>query len=318
MIVTVTLNPSLDRTLEVERLVRGSVLRTSSPTLEAGGKGVNVSRALSANGIQSLAVLPVGGPEGAELSARLHSAGVDARLVPVTGRTRSNITVAEADGTVTKLNEPGSAMSADEFEAIVAVVTNAVEPGDWVVISGSVPPGVTAQQMAALADSLADRGVSLATDTSGEALVASLAARPRLIKPNRSELSEIVGRSIASIAEVIDAAIEVRGRGIEFVVVSLGVDGAVLVGPDGALVGESRVARAKSTVGAGDCFLAGFLSRFSVDESDVPAALLEALAWGAAAAALPGSSVPSPKDITHTNVQLVTQPDLDRPLVATA
>ena len=108
MIVTLTLNPSLDRTLEVDRLIRGSVLRTSSPTLEAGGKGVNVARALSANGIPCLAVLPVGGGEGAELSVRLHSAGVDARLVPVAGRTRSNITVAEADGTVTKLNEPGS------------------------------------------------------------------------------------------------------------------------------------------------------------------------------------------------------------------
>ncbi len=317
MIVTVTLNPSLDRTLEVDRLVRGSVLRTSSPTLEAGGKGVNVTRALSANGIPSLAVLPVGGGEGAELSARLQSSGVPARLVPVAGRTRSNITVAESDGTVTKFNEPGSELSAAEFDAIVVAVAESVSPGDWVLISGSVPPGVTAQQFAHLAATLADRGASLATDTSGDALVASLAARPRLIKPNRSELAEIAKRPIGSMSEVIAAASEVRERGIEIVLVTLGADGAVLVGDDGVLVGASTVAHAKSTVGAGDCFLAGFLSRFSADESDVSSALLEGLAWGAAAAALPGTSVPSPRDITHTNVQLVSQPDLDRPLVAT-
>lgn len=316
MIHTVTLNPSLDRTLEVHQLVRGAVLRTSAPTLEAGGKGVNVSRALTANGVPSVAILPVGGSEGAELAALLDHAGVTARLVAVSGRTRSNITLAEADGTVTKLNEPGSSLADDEFDALVAAVATAADPGDWVVISGSVPPEFTAQQMLVLADGLAERHVNLAIDTSGDALVASLAARPRLIKPNRAELAEIAGTPLRSIAEVIAAAKGVREQGVEIVLVSLGADGAVLVGPTSVIVGESRVEQARSTVGAGDCFLAGFLSRFSVDESDLEGALLEALAWGAAAASLPGTTVPSPGDITRTNVQLVWQPDLDRPLVA--
>jgi 1-phosphofructokinase len=153
-------------------------------------------------------------------------------------------------------------------------------------------------------------------DTSGDALVASLAARPRLIKPNRAELSEISGRELDTISEVIAAAKGVQDRGVEIVIVSLGADGAVLVGPAGVVVGESRVDQPRSTVGAGDSFLAGFLSRFSVDETDVDAALLEALAWGAAAASLPGTSVPGPGDIDYSNVQLVLQPDLDRPLVA--
>ena len=316
MIVTVTLNPSLDRTLEVETLERGAVLRTSTPRLDAGGKGVNVTRALAANGIPSIAVLPVGGSEGAELSGLLELAGVSTRLVPVSGRTRSNITVAEADGTVTKLNEPGSAISDAEFESLIAVLRTAVSAGDWVLISGSVPPEFTAEQVRTLAGSLTDRSVSLAIDTSGEALVASLAARPRLIKPNRAELAEVTGRELGSISEVIAAAQHVQRQGVEIVLVSLGADGAVLVGPDVVIVGESHVDQPRSTVGAGDSFLAGFLSRFSVDETDVAAALLEALAWGAAAAALPGTSVPSPADITHSNVQLVWQPDLDRPLVA--
>lgn len=314
MILTVTLNPSLDRTLEVERLERGAVLRTSGPRLEAGGKGVNVTRALTANGVPSVAVLPVGGGEGAELSALLQADGVTTRLVPVAGRTRSNITLAEADGTVTKLNEPGAALSPSELGAVVASLSDAVSEGDWVVISGSVPPGFAGVHAAALTGAL-DRA-HLAIDTSGDALVHFLSAAPRLIKPNRAELAEISGRSLDSIAEVVDAAKGVRDLGVELVLVSLGADGAVLVGPSGVVVGESRVDRPRSTVGAGDCFLAGFLSRFAADESDLDAALLEALAWGAAAAALPGTGVPGPSDIDHSNVQLVWQPDLDRPLVA--
>jgi 1-phosphofructokinase len=316
VIVTVTLNPSLDRTLEVERLERGSVVRTSVPTLEAGGKGVNVTRALAANGVPSLAILPVGGTEGVELRRQLEDASVSARFVPVSGRTRSNITVAERDGTVTKLNEPGSALTPVELSTLTEVVADATSAGDWVVISGSVPPEFSTDQVIALASGVADLGAHLAIDTSGDALVASLAARPRLIKPNRAELSEIAGVELGSIAEVIDAATRVRDRGVDLVLVSLGADGAVLVGPSGVMVGESRVERPKSPVGAGDCFLAGFLSRFSLDESKVDAAMLEALAWGAAAASLPGTSVPGPSDIDHTNVQLVSQPDLDRPLVA--
>lgn len=316
MIVTVTLNPSLDRTLEIERLERGAVLRTSTPTLEAGGKGVNVTRALVANGIQSTAVLPIGGGEGAELSRLLELDGVVARFVPVAGRTRSNITIAELDGTITKLNEPGPTIAADELSALTAAIASTVSAGDWVVLSGSMPPDFTAEQIAALVHGIAGQGIQLAVDTSGEALAAALDSAPRLIKPNRVELSELVGRPLGSMADVIAAARGIHDRGVELVLVSLGADGAALVHPGGVLVGASHVANPRSTVGAGDCFLAGFLSKYALDETDVESALLEALAWGAAAAALPGTSVPAPGDIDHTNVQLVWQPDLDRPLLA--
>lgn len=316
MIITLTLNPSLDRTVEVDHLDRGQVVRTSSPTLEPGGKGVNVTRALVNNGTESIAVLPVGGAEGAELGSLLDDANAPSRLVPVSGRTRSNLTVAEPDGTITKLNEPGAALSSADFSAVTAALTGSVTDGDWVVISGSVPPECSSDQLVGLMTSVTERGASLAVDTSGDALIASLAAGPRLIKPNRTELSEAVGRSLDSMSEVIAAAEELRSRGAERVLVSLGAEGAVLVGEHGALVGESIAFRPRSAVGAGDCFLAGFLSKFSIDESDEEAAMTEALAWGAAAVGLPGTSVPGPGDIDYSNVHLVWQPDLDRPLVA--
>ena len=316
MIVTLTLNPSLDRTVEVESLERGAVIRTSEPVLEPGGKGVNVTRALSANAVSSLAIVPVAGPEGAELSRLLERDGILCRFVPVSGRTRSNTTVSEPDGTITKLNEPGSSLSDDDLTAIATAVRTSVRDGDWLVVSGSTPPDLSTEQVAALLAEATMTGAHLVIDSSGEALESALAAKPRIIKPNREELAELVGRELGSVAAVVEAAEEVRTYGVELVLVSLGAEGAVLVGPDGMLMGESHVKKPRSTVGAGDSFLAGFLSRFTVDESDVGAALLEARTWGAAATRLPGSAVPTPTDLDPSIVQLVWQPDLDRPLVA--
>jgi 1-phosphofructokinase len=316
VIVTLTLNPSLDRTVDVDALDRGAVIRTSEPVLEPGGKGVNVTRALSANGVASLAIVAVAGPEGAELSRLLERDGILCRFVPVSGRTRSNLTVCEPDGTVTKLNEPGSALADADLAAITTAVRTSVRDGDWLVVSGSTPPQLTADQVSALLAEATATGAHLVIDSSGDALSAALTVKPRVVKPNRDELAELVGRELGSVSAVVAAAEEVRARGVEFVLVSLGAEGAVLVGPDGMLVGESHVDKPRSTVGAGDSFLAGFLSRFAEDESDVEAALLEALTWGAAATRLPGSAVPTPTDLDPSIVQLVWQPDLDRPLVA--
>lgn len=316
MIVTLTLNPSLDRTIVVDRLVPGAVLRTSEPTLEPGGKGVNLTRALSSNGIPSVAILPVGGREGAELMDLLDAAAVDFRSTAVAGRTRSNISVVDQHGAVTKLNEPGFALDDREVLDLTELVSTSTMAGDWVVISGSVPPGFTGRQLSSLTSRLMARGIHLAVDTSGDALRAAIDAKPRLVKPNREELEEIAGTTLECISDVIEAATAVRDRGVELVLVSLGADGAVLVGPGGVLVGTSTVEYPRSTVGAGDCFLAGFLSQFSVDETDIEKAMLEALAWGAAAASLPGTAMPGTDAIDFTNVQLVWQPDLDRPLLA--
>jgi 1-phosphofructokinase len=316
VIVTLTLNPSLDRTVEVESLDRGAVIRTSAPVLEPGGKGVNVTRALIANGMSSLAILAVAGPEGAELSRLLERDGILCRFVPVSGRTRSNLTICEPDGTITKLNEPGSTLGEADLAAIATAVRTSTRDGDWLVVSGSTPPSFGAEQIAALLSDATATGAQLVIDSSGETLAMALEAKPRIVKPNREELAELVGRPLGSMAEVRTAADEVRARGAEHVLVSLGSEGAVLVGPAGMLVGESRVDRPRSTVGAGDSFLAGFLSHFTVNEGDVEAALLEALTWGAAATRLPGSAVPGPADLDPAIVQLVWQPDLDRPLVA--
>ena len=139
MIVTVTLNPSLDRTIELDHLAPGFVQRVTAARLDPGGKGVNVARALLANGVPTQAVVPVAGVEGDQLVGLLEREGVDVALVPVLGRTRSNITIAEADGTVTKLNEPGASLGVDDLEALAAKVRASAPPASWVVLCGSRP-----------------------------------------------------------------------------------------------------------------------------------------------------------------------------------
>jgi len=317
VIVTVTLNPSLDRTVEVGRLDRGDVVRTGAPLLEPAGKGVNVARALTAHGVHSVAVLPVGGREGAELSALLDAAGVSARYVPVSGRTRSNLTVAEPGGTVTKLNEPGLALSHDDLTAITAVVRATAEDATWIVVSGSLPPEISTATFARFVDDVRRTGAKLAVDTSGDALSAAVDARPDLLKPNLAELAELAGRPLDTLGDVVAAAEAVRASGVGTVLVSLGAEGAVLVGPDGVVVGTSHVAVPRSTVGAGDSFLAGYLA--SETAGGAPRdALLAALTWGAAATRLPGTTVPAPSDLDASEASLLAQPDLTSPLVGDA
>lgn len=312
MIVTLTLNPSLDRAVEVERLVLGTVIRATTARIDPGGKGVNVSRALLSAGIPSRAVLPVGGPEGDQLVRLLRGEGVDVIDVAVAGKTRSNITLAEPDGTVTKINEPGPCLSTAELDAVIDAVVSAAGTAGWVAACGSLPPGVADDFYAGLSRRLVSAGTRVAIDTSGPALLASVEAGPTVIKPNREELEEAVGAPLLSIGEVVEAAQVLRARGARDVLVSLGSDGALLVSEYGVVSGESTVREPRSTVGAGDALLAGYLAAGAYG----PEALAEGLAWAAAAVALPGSRMPAPDQIDRTAVRLHDRTNLSHPLVS--
>jgi 1-phosphofructokinase len=325
MIVTVTFNPSLDRSIEVGTLERGEVNRATSASLDPGGKGVNVSRALLANGVPSCAVVPCGGDEGGQLIRLLVAEGVDVQAVPITGPTRSNITITEPDGTTTKINEPGPALSPVEFAAVTDQVLAAAGPDGWVVACGSAPPGLPTSAFAEFCHRVVGAGLHLVVDTSGPALRAAAVAGAALLKPNRAELAEAVGRPLASLRDVVEAAHELRSWGARAVLASLGADGAVLVDEHGGVAGDAPVARPRSSVGAGDALLAGFLAvtvasaavkQTESHTSGSRRALHEALAWGAAAVSLPGSRMPGPADLLRERVRMHTQPDEVRPLLA--
>ncbi|HZU56411.1 MAG TPA: 1-phosphofructokinase [Actinocrinis sp.] len=301
MIVTLTLNPSLDRTLEVDALRRGEVLRAASVHLDPGGKGVNVARALLANGVGSRAVIPCGGAEGEQLVLLLAEESVHTVAVPIASRTRSNVTLVEADGAVTKVNEPGAPLTAAEFDAVAAAVLGCAGTADWVVMCGSLPPDVPVDVYAGLTAQFAAAGIRVAVDTSGPALLSAVAAGPDLVKPNRDELAEAVGAPLTEVGEVIEAAQTLRERGAGAVLASLGADGALLVDDDGVLLAQGTQIEPRSTVGAGDALLAGFLAGGARGEK----ALVEAVAWGGAAVGLPGSRMPGPADIRREGIVVV-------------
>ena len=321
MIITLTLNPSLDHTVDVDELERGHVIRASSSHVGPGGKGVNVTRALLANGIASRAVLTCGGEEGQHLVRLLQAEGVDPICVWIAGHTRSNITLAEPDGTVTKVNEPGPEVNAENFQqvadAVLAAVSAPTLPVDralaagassanWVVVCGSMPPGLPVDSLMQLCQRLSASDVRVAVDTSGPTLRAAAVAGVALLKPNRDELADVVGRSLSSIGDVVDAARELRSWGAGAVLASLGADGAVLVDDDGIIVGSAPVDRPRSAVGAGDALLAGFLAAGAKGDN----ALAEALAWGAAAVSLPGSRMPGPNDLQRHLVRIHPPEDI--------
>lgn len=305
MIVTLTTNPSLDRTLDLTELRRGEVNRALHSSLEAGGKGVNVSRALFAHGAHTAAVLPAGGPSGRLLAILLADADVSFTPVPIGGVLRVNTTVVEPDGTTTKLNETGPTLDAPEALALLAATDDLVKDADWLAVCGSLAPGLPSDFYATAVRRAHTYGRPVALDVSGDALAEALPAGPDLITPNRVELAELVGSDLTTIGQVRGAAEELVRSGIPTVIVSLGRDGALLVTDHLALHARAIPVRPISTVGAGDSLLAGVLHSLQ-QGADVRTALSTGVRWGTAAVRLPGSQVPSPADVADIDVTVTT------------
>ncbi|MGA6172659.1 1-phosphofructokinase [Streptomyces sp. NPDC012600] len=314
MILTVTPNPSLDRTYELPGLVRGTVLRATADRVDPGGKGVNVSRAIAAAGHRTVAVAPMGGPEGALLARLLGEHGIEAAGVPVTGSTRINVTLVEPDSTLTKVNAAGPELSAAEAEDLLEAVRTRSAAADWIACCGSLPRGLPPRWYAELVARSHRAGARIALDTSGAALTAALRERPDVIKPNAQELAEAVGRPLTTVGDALKAADELRERGARAVLASLGADGQLLVEASGAYFATARVTTVRSNVGAGDASLAGFLTA----GGQGPEALTSAVAHGAAAVRLAGSIMPTPADLDLSAVVTSAEVPLDRPLTEPA
>ncbi|MFF5976431.1 1-phosphofructokinase [Streptomyces sp. NPDC012769] len=310
MILTVTPNPSLDRTYEVPALERGEVLRATGERMDPGGKGVNVSRALAAAGHRTVAVVPLGGAPGALVAQLLAAQGIRVAPVPLAGHTRSNIAIAEPDGTLTKVNAPGPELNAEESETLLASVGSYHPAPEWIACCGSLPRGLAPEWYAELVTRAHGAGARIALDTSGPSLLAALAARPDVVKPNAEELAEAVGRPLATVADAVKAAEDLRASGAGAVLASLGADGQLLVSATGVWYGHAAVPVVRSDVGAGDASLAGFLAA----GGEGPEALAAAVAHGAAAVQLPGSEMPTPADLDPAAVTVTADVPLDRVL----
>ncbi|WP_350275420.1 1-phosphofructokinase [Kribbella sp. HUAS MG21] len=310
MIVTLTANPSVDRTIELAgELRRGEVQRAVSVRSEPGGKGVNVARALTAAGAPVVAVLPAGTDD--RMLAALRDQSVAYRAVDVPHPVRVNVTVVEPDGTTTKLNEAGTSLGPVVLDALVAAVLEQAAGARWAVLSGSLPPGVPADWYVALVEALRAQGCAVAVDTSGEPLraVAAGPVLPELLKPNAEELAELTGFDVSRLEAdpgfVADAARALVARGAGAVLATLGRHGAVLVDGEGsAYFGQAGTVVPVNTVGAGDATLAGYLLAESAGAGPAER-LRQAVAFGAAAVQLAGSAMPRPGDLRPEGVSVV-------------
>ncbi|MEV6834991.1 1-phosphofructokinase [Streptomyces sp. NPDC051133] len=310
MILTVTPNPSLDRTYEVQALKRGEVIRADTERMDPGGKGVNVSRAVAAAGQRTVAVLPLGGAPGALVAELLDAQGIEVAPVSVTGATRSNIALAESDGVLTKINAPGPELTEAEQELLLDTVREQSRDADWIACCGSLPRGLAPSWHADVVTRAHAGGARIALDTSGRALLEALRARPDVVKPNAEELAAAVGRPLATVGDALKAAEELRGMGARAVLASLGADGQLLVEDAGAWFGSAHVDTVRSNVGAGDSSLAGFL----IAGGSGPEALASAVAHGTAAVQLPGSVMPTPADLDPAAATVTAEIPLDREL----
>lgn len=307
MIVTLTANPSLDRTMTVPApLIPGEVQAATSAREDAGGKGINVARVIAAAGEECAAVLPLAA--GDPFSTVLRDAGVQAQLVPVDGRVRANLAITDPAGVTTKLNLPGSTLSPAEASAIVDAVVAASAGAQWLVIAGSLPPGADDEFYVRVIHAVRAGHAApplIAVDAAGPALAAVVAqGRPDLIKPNDDELAELAGTAIDgadAVAAVLETAASLVPAKVGAALVTLGADGAVLVEAGGAWVATPPAIRAVSTVGAGDSSLAGYLLAHT-QGAGPEERLRHAVRYGAAAASLPGTQPPAPADLPAGDV----------------
>ena len=310
MIVTLTANPSVDRTVTLASpLERGAVLRAESVTSQSGGKGVNISRAAVAAGVPTIAVLPAEKDDPYVLE--LLRDGIDCRPEQPVGPVRVNLTVTEPDGTTTKINTPGTEVDQATLDRLEEALHHRAAYAQWVVLAGSLPPGAPSDWYAELVSDLASTTARVAVDTSGDPLralaeqVARGGVAPDLMKPNGEELASLTGGNPDEVesdpAVAANAARILVDQGVGAVLVTLGAAGAVLVTPEGSWHATPPPVTVVSTVGAGDSSLFGYL--LADLRGDAPSERLRfAVAYGSAAAGLPGTTIPAPH---HVNPELV-------------
>jgi 1-phosphofructokinase family hexose kinase len=309
MIITVTLNPSLDRTLEVAHITFNEMMRATSSQLDWGGKGFNVSRALQALGAESLALGLVGGATGQMLVKGLSELGIATDLTPIAGETRTNTVVTQAGGDrYIKVNEAGPTVQAGELDQFLDRVQARVRPGDLVLLSGSLPPGVPPGIYAQLIALVQARGARALLDSSGEALRLGCAARPYLAKPNMPEAEELAGHTIRSEDETLRAVRHLLQQGMAWVALSMGAGGLLLASERGALRARPPRVQAQNPVGAGDALLAGIA--WALEQELSPAEIARwAVAAGTAAAMGRGVGVGTRAEVERLYEEVAIDPE---------
>ncbi len=258
MILTVTLNPAVDKTCNIGELMLGQVNRLQSVKSIAGGKGVNVTKVLRQFGYPVVAMGFVGGYSGTLIEDRLNAMGAECCFTHIAGETRVSTNVLAENGYVTEILEPGPEIAEDEIRRFIEEYEKQVKKAQVVVLSGSIPQGVPQDIYAGLITIAKKSGCKVCLDTSGEALKEGVKAVPHMIKPNRKEMEYLVGRKLVTTQDMIEEAGKLLESGIETVVISLGGKGFIHVDKAGVIEQPAYKVKTVNTVACGDCLVASY------------------------------------------------------------
>ena len=311
-VVAVALNPALDQTIEVAGLQPGAVNRALRMQVDVGGKAVNVASCLSDFGVNAAVAGQLGRDNAALFEELFQRKKIANHCCYLDGLTRVNTKLVDTvSGETTDLNMPGPefdpAAAADLLQQVLERLGRLVErTASWVVLSGSLPPGLPADIYATITARVQAAGVSVLLDTSGTPLKAALTAGPKIVKPNRHELAELLDRPLDSLASVVTAGRELlhASPAPEWVVVSLGGDGALFLTREHAVQAQSLPVAVTSTVGAGDAMVAGLVAARLEDLSLTETAQL-ATAFAAAKLTRLGPHLPRPAEVRALAGQVV-------------
>ncbi len=295
-IVTLTLNPAFDIHCTVENFAPYHENLAHITAHEAGGKGVNISRALSANGVENLCFVVLGEENGDSFSKRLLADGMTYRSLTVAGRIRENITVHTEGADETRISFSGFPTDESLLERVRDALSGEIGEGSLVTFTGRVPEGIPMRAVKDLLKEWQRKGAKLVIDSRSFTLNDLLEMKPWLIKPNEEEISAYLERSIKDFSEVVSAARALFRKGIENVMISLGAKGALLVCAEGAFVATPPSMEARSTIGAGDSSIGGFLAAAKVGMSGENM-LRTAVAYGSAACMTEGTRPPQKTDV---------------------
>ena len=258
-VVTVTLNPAIDRTVTIPNFAAGKVNRVEQMQQNPGGKGVNVASILADYGHAVGVTGFLGSENDASFVELFTQKQIDDQFVRIAGQTRVGIKISDpVTQQTTDINFPGQAPTPADVDALFGRLT--APPGAWFVLAGSIPPGVATTIYRDLVATLKERGFNVALDTSGEALRLALEAAPQIVKPNVHELEEILGAELDSPQAIVEAVQPLLARGTRLVAVSMGEQGACFITEQGLVRARPPSVEVKSTVGAGDAMVAGIIA----------------------------------------------------------
>jgi 1-phosphofructokinase family hexose kinase len=296
LIITVTLNPAVDFNIAADQLVfddRAYILDTFN---SAGGRGVNASRVIHSFGGKTLAITYSGGDTNQEFEELLRRYGFPCEFVPMRNVVRRNLAITDEQGLSVKLNERGASLSTDEIEAMEAAIKSRLSKAKWLMLCGSLPPGVPSDFYSRLVVAANSLGVETLLDTDSDPLTLSIESNPTVVTPNQQEAERLLGRALLTRSHFVDAAQRIRDMGAQNVVLSLGARGAIGCTPNEVFEAMPPRVDAVCPIGAGDAMAAAFAWAMRKGRP-----FHDALHWGVAAgtasAMLPGISFPT---LEHT------------------